>query len=108
MNNKICVGKYIPPYQKDYFSQPWFERDLMTYIDHLKYQECVRNPDNYFERTHVVNFDIIHDKCRGDQLKKPLKEHVTVYGNNFANYPAKIKREVVSSALRNEHEDLWV
>ena len=40
------IGKYIPPYQKDYFSEPWFERDFMTYIDHLKYQECVKEPAN--------------------------------------------------------------
>ena len=83
------VGKYISAYQKDYFSQPWFERDFMTYIDHLKYQECVKESANYFEGANVVNFDIIQNRCRGDQFEKSLKEHVTVYRNDFVNYSDK-------------------
>ena len=55
----------------------------MTYIDYLRYQECVRDPDVYFKRTNVVNFHIIHNKCRGNQLKKSMREHETVYKNNF-------------------------
>ena len=38
MNNKIYAVKYIPRYQENYFELPWFERALMTYVDHLKYQ----------------------------------------------------------------------
>ena len=107
-NNKICVGKYIPPYEKDYFKQAWFERDLMTYIDYLRYPECVRDPDVYFKRVNVVYFDFIHNKCRGDPLKKSMREHDTVYKNDFVDYSAKAKKPVISAALRNKHEDIWV
>ena len=50
-------------------------RDLITYIDHLKDQNCISNPDNYFDKVKVTNFDMIHSSCRGDQLKKSIKEH---------------------------------
>ena len=43
MNNKIYAAKYIPRYQENYFELPWFERDLMTYVNQLKYQDCVKD-----------------------------------------------------------------
>ena len=57
--NKIYAVKYIPRYQENYFELPWFKGDLMTYVDHLKYQECVKDPNDYFDGEKIVNFDII-------------------------------------------------
>ena len=48
MMAKFLAHQYIPKYEKDYFDLPWYERDLMSYIDHLKYKEMPDNPNTYF------------------------------------------------------------
>ena len=46
---KIIVGnKYVVPHALKYNDLSWYERDFIQYIDHLKYQEMMGNPTNYF------------------------------------------------------------
>ena len=91
-----------------YHELEWFERDIMTYMDHLKYQEYVSNPDNHFDRTKAINFDIINNRCRGDCLIKPIKEHQTICKNDFLNFPEKDKDKIVSAALGKTRVDIWI
>ena len=80
----------------------------MTHSDYLKYQQCVSNPDSYFDRTNVVNFDIINNRCSGDCLIKPIKEHQTICKNDFVNFPERDKDKIVSVALRKNRDGLWI
>ena len=51
MDKKQILGnKYVPEYARDYFSKPWYERDLMGYFDHLAYQEMSKQPTEYFKK----------------------------------------------------------
>lgn len=68
INNKIYAVKYFPRYEDIYINLPWFERDLMAYIDHLKCQESIKDPNDYFDRAKIMNFDIIDNRCRRDLL----------------------------------------
>ena len=46
---KIIVGnKYVVPHALKYDDLPWYERDFIWYIDHLKDQEMTENPTSYF------------------------------------------------------------
>ena len=51
------------------------------------------NPDRYFKNKEVVNFDLIHHKCRGDPLKNTDKEYKTVKESNFQNYLKKDEKK---------------
>ena len=56
-NNKSNVDiriKYVPVYT------PPKGRDFFSYLDELKYEETIKNTDNYFQNVKVVNFDLIH------------------------------------------------
>ena len=57
--NKIVANKYVPTYQ-DYYKLPWYERNMMSYIDCIKYRTMRDDPDQYFDNIKVVNFDIIY------------------------------------------------
>lgn len=105
---KFFGSKYIPPFQEDLSKIPWYERDLMKYIDRLKYEEMFENPDAYFKNKEVVNFDIISNKHRGDPLEKSIKDHKTVAVGDFKDFPTEEKKKVVSSVFRNKRGDLWV
>ena len=34
--NKVVANKYVLIYQEDYYKLAWYERDMMSYIDHIK------------------------------------------------------------------------
>ena len=44
------------------------------------------DPDYYFKNKKVINFNIIHNQCCEDPLKKSIKQYKTVYNNDLKNY----------------------
>ena len=54
---------------------------LISYIDHLKNKDMSDDPDSYFKNVQVVNFDIIHHECPGDELKGTYKDYRTIEKN---------------------------
>ena len=66
------------------------------------------DPDFYFKNKKVINFNMIHHRCRGNPLKKTVKEYKKVCSNDFKNYPKDEKNKVLFSIFRNKRDDLWV
>ena len=48
---------------------------LKHYFDYLDYKDMSDDPDNYFKNKKVINFNIIHNQCRGDPSQKSNKDH---------------------------------
>ena len=42
------------------------ERDFLSYLDYLIYEETLKDPNKYFKSVKIVDFDLIHHECRGD------------------------------------------
>ena len=63
------------------------------------------NPDRYFERTEVINFDINH-QCRGDKLQRMEKEYKMLDNADFKDYPKEESKEVASAVFRSKTDDL--
>ena len=79
----------------------WFERHgLMTYIDQLRYQEYKKNKEEWLQNHNVINFDMIHARCRDSLLTKSIREYKTVREEDFKLYPEKEKQESTSSCRR--------
>ena len=81
---------------------------LKRYFDYLDYKDMSDNPDNYFQNKKVINFNIIHNQCRGDRSQKSNKDHKIVSKDDFKNYPETDKNKVLSSVFRNNGDDLWI
>ena len=45
--NRTAANKYVPTYQEDYKKLPWYQRDMMSYIDHVKYKTMRGDTDQY-------------------------------------------------------------
>ena len=61
------TNNYVPEYVPD--NLKWCDRDgLMIYIDKLKYDNFIKNTDEHFEKTAVINFDIIRRQVRGEKI----------------------------------------
>ena len=56
-------NRYIPQFVKS--NLKWYERDgLITYINKLEYEKFEEDRDQYLKNINIINFDIIHNKCR--------------------------------------------
>ena len=91
----IIGNSYVVPYPGNYFDLRWYERDFFGYFNHLKYQEMIKNPTNYFSRKKVVNFDVINHECCGDKLEDSYKEYKTIKKDEFRNFPEKGKKTLL-------------
>ena len=78
----------------------------MSYIDLIKYRTMLDDPDQYFDKVKIVDFDIIHHECPGDKLIGNYKDYKTIQELN--RYPKEKIKVVLSAAFRNKREDLWV
>ena len=47
-SNRILGDSYVSKYSQDCYTLPWYKRDLVTYIDWLRYNEMSDNHDEYF------------------------------------------------------------
>ena len=69
MGKKIFANKYVLRYQ-EHNTLPWWKRDgFPTYVDALKWEYFLENSDCHFKNIDVVNFDIIHNRRRGNPLE---------------------------------------
>ena len=55
------------------------ERDFLMYLDDLKYEKFMEDPDQSFKKTKIVNFDIIHHQCRGDKMEHNESYYQTIF-----------------------------
>ena len=63
------------------------------------------DPDQYFDKVKVVNFDITHDV---NKLIGNYKDCKTIKNEHLTRYPKGETEVVLSVAFRNKRDDLWV
>lgn len=87
--DNIFVQKFIPNDLK------WYERGgLDTWYLEGKCKDFLENTDRHFEQMKIINFDII------SVSKKGLKQYQQIDHQMVMSYPAKERKEIVSSILR--------
>ena len=94
MSEKILVNNYVPEVVPS--NLKWFERDgLLTYIDQLKYERFISDPDKYLEKANVIKFEMIHNKCRGDPRTFSNKHYQTVVNSDGKKCPRKKEKRLL-------------
>ena len=65
----------------------------------MKYQDCIPNPDEYFDKVKATNFDMTHNSFR-DLLKKSITEpYRAKFFNDYIFFSLKeniLKRVIVN------------
>ena len=89
----IVSSKYVPKYTSDYFKKLWYEKDFMEYFDYCDYQDMTKDPIKNSEIKKVINFEIIHQECRGDPLNGSYKDYKTIYDADIKEYPELEKKK---------------
>ena len=107
MSEKTFVNKYIPEYTPN--NLEWYERDgLLTYIDQLKCEEFYSNPEQYFKKAEIINFDIINKKGRSDPQKLSGRYYQTVISKDVEKMPRKDKKRALDASFQSEQKDFIV
>ena len=103
--NYFFINKYIPTATKT--DLKWYQRDLDTWFNEMKYKEATTNPNQYFSNVKFVNFDIIYNEIRKTKLQKPIDKYQTIYKKDFDVYDQKLKDGMIRSAHRSERTDTF-
>ena len=107
MSEKIVVKKYIPEVAPS--NLKWFERDwLLIYIDHLKYERFISDLDKYLEKAEVMNFEMIHNRCRGNPRIFPNKNYQTVVNSDVKKLSQKEIEKTAGACLHTERKDIFI
>lgn len=68
----------------------------------------MKNTDGPFKETKIVNFDIIHRCCRGENVPKIiLKEYQTFRSRRCPQVSGEWPTKIFSSAFRTEKKDIY-
>ena len=100
-NNKIYVNNYIPYYPVD-------KDCLHDTLLRDKYKEIQENKEEYFIKANVINFDIIHHRCRGDLLKNSIEYYETIYKENLRRAKKEDVDEFIGEAIKSKRKDLHI
>ena len=76
----------------------------------MTFDEIIQNPDNYFRNAFITNFDLIHNQCRGDELKHDRKYYETLFKEKLNSEIKEIdqKNRFVSAAINSERKDVYI
>ena len=97
----IYVNSYIPSY-------PINKDILHDTLLRDKYEKINKNKKEYFCEVKIVNFDIIHNECRGDPLQNSVKYYETIYKENLQRAKEEDREEFISEAIKSRREDLYI
>ena len=96
---EICVNNYLPYY-------PVHKYTLHDSLLRNKYEKINGNKREYFENAKIVNFDIIHNECRGDPLKNSLKHYQTINQDDLKNVKENDEEEFIGVAIKSKRNDI--
>ena len=97
----IYVNSYIPSY-------PINKDILHDTLLRDKYKKINKNKKEYFSEVKIVNFDIVHNECRGDPLQNSVKYYETIHKENLQRAKEEDREDFISEAIRSKREDLYV
>ena len=97
--NTIYVYNYIPLY-------PANKYNLDDTLLKDKYEKIQKNKKEYFIQANVINFDIIHHRCRGDPLQHSISYYETIYKENLLRAKEEDRDEFIGEAIKSKRKDL--
>ena len=104
--NPILTNTYIPRKTKQ-GKYEWYEYDLMSYFNDLKYEELASDTDGYFQNAPVINFNIINHECCDTPLQNPGQYYKIMQKKDFNNYEHHVQTKAISSAIKSKRNDLY-
>ena len=101
------MNNYVPTKPKFYNENG--KVDLDSQLQQMTFNEIIFDPNNFFEKVHITNFDLIHNECRGDELKHDRQYYETLFKKKIdSEFNNLQKHAFVSSTQRCERKDVFI
>ena len=83
--------------------------DLDARLQQMTFDEIIQNPDNYFENVFITNSDLMHNQCRGDELKHNRKYYETLFKEklNSEIKDTDQRNRFVLAAINSERKNVY-
>ena len=108
-SNRYPVQNYVPtnPFKRQHSNN--FGHDLDDTLKKFAYEKIINDPVYHFQNCYVINFDLIHHQCRGDELLHSRKFYETIYNKkiNEEIMNNHLKDRFISSAIKCERNDVF-
>ena len=106
-DKKMLTNSFVPTRSKFYNKHN--KGDLHTWLQQETYNKLIFNPDEYFEKVTITNFDLIHHHCTGDRLTHDRKYYETLFKKEVDfEFNNQLHKDVfLSSAQRCERKDVY-
>ena len=102
----MTKNSYIPK-SSEKRKYEWFEHNLTTYIDGLKYKHFVEDMDSHFSRAKITNLNIIvHHQCCDDPLQNSRQYYETTFNSAFKGYEDHTHNQAMSFTIKAECDDI--
>ena len=101
MENTICVNSYIPYY-------PIKKDTLHDTLLRNKYEDINKDKKEYFKLAKIVNFDLIHNECRGTPLENNVNYYQTIDQDRLERAREEDKYEFIAEAIKSKRDDLHI
>ena len=80
----------------------------MTWYEQRKCKEFLKNPQEHFEKTNIVNFDIINKQIRSEKNFRQTFERIpNCSRKKVSQYPKKERQNILSCAFRTNRSDIY-
>ena len=106
--NRYPVKNYVPYNPDKYLSKDTFGHSLGDTLDKQKYKRIIDDPKYHFANSYVINFDIIHHRCRGDKLENSRQHYETIFKKAIDEEITENKKtHFISEAIDSERKDVF-
>ena len=95
------TNNYVPYYppNKDYLDDTLLRN---------KYEKIMSNKKEYLAQANVINFDIIHHRCRNNPLEHSETYYKTIYKEDLVRAKEEDRDDFIGEVIKSKREDIHV
>ena len=108
-SERYPIHNYVPFNPMKRMNSSNFGHDLDTTLKKMAFEKIMADPDYHFKNCYIINFDLIHHECRGDELLYTRKHYETISKKKINEEIATddLRYRFISSAIKCERKDVF-
>ena len=109
-SERYPIHNYVPFNPMKRMNSINFGHDLDTALKKMAFEKIIQDPDYHFKNCYIINFDLIHHECRGEELSNTRKHYETIFKKNINEEIAAndLRYRFISSGIKSERKDVFL
>ena len=109
-SERYPIYNYVPINPMKRMNSNNFGNDLDDTLQKMKQKKIMDDPEYHFKNCYIINFDLIHNECRGDELSNTRKDYETIFMKkiNEEIETDDLRYRFISNAIKSERKDVFL